>query len=191
MELKDLGLTQEQITEAVVNKISSDLLQKPIKGIDEDTGEEYDDYENTLYYQELRKQIKAKIDTTIETIIDKSVLPNAEKQINNIILQPTNRWGESKGEPLSFVEYLTKRAEEFMLEDVNFQGKTKKQESYSWQKNGTRIEYMIHCYLQYHIESWAKKALTEANKTIIDGLQKAVEIQLQKVLKSLKITAKV
>ena len=186
MELKELGLTQEQIFEAVVNKISSELLQKPIKGIDEDTGEEYDDYESTVYCQQLRKQIKAKIDTTIEVIIDKIVLPNAEQRINDIVLQPTSRWGEPKGEPLTFVDYLTKRAEEFMLEEVNYEGKTKGQDSFSWHKKGTRIAYMIDKYLYYHIENWAKTALVEANKTLVDGLQKTVEIKLQEVLTKLK-----
>jgi len=189
MELTELGLTQEQITEAVVNKISSEMLYKPSIGIDEE-GNEYVDYENTPYYQELKKQVKQKIDTTIETIIDKHVLPNAEQQIKNIVIERTNTYGERKGEPQTIVEYLTARAESFMLEEVDCNGKPKGRDSYNWRKHGTRITYMIDSYLQYHIENWAKNALTEANKTIVEGLKKTIEMKLNEVLKSLKVNLK-
>ncbi len=186
MKLTDLGLTQEQVFEAVVNKISSDLLQKPVTLTDED-GAEYEDFETTPYCQELRKQIKNKIDSAIEAIIDKHILPNAEQYVTKIVLTPTNRWGEKEEPPLTFVEYLTKRAEKFMLEDVDYGGKPKGTDSYSWHKKGTRIAYMIDRYLCIHIESWAKDALKEANESIVDGLQKAVEMQLKEILSKLKI----
>ena len=189
MELKDLGLTQEQVFEAVVNKISSDLLQKPIIQIDEDGGE-YEDYESTSYCQELRKQIKEKIDSTIEAIIDKHILPNVEQYINKIVLTPSNCWGEAKEKSLTFVEYLTKRAEEFMLEKVNYEGKPKGRDSFSWHPEGTRIAYMIDKYLYFHIENWAKDALKEANKILVDGLQETVEMKLKEVLSKLKIQVK-
>ena len=186
MEIGDLGLTKEQIFEGVVNKVSADLLHIPVRFSDEDGGE-YEDFKETPFQKELREQIKKKIDSTIETIVEKHVLPNAEQHIKNLVLQETNKWGEPKGESLTFVEYLTKQAENFMLEEVNYEGKPKGYDSFSWHKKGTRIEYMIHKYLQYHIEEWAKEALKTANKTIVDGLQKAVEIKLQELLQSLKI----
>ena len=91
---------------------------------------------------------------------------------------------------MTFVEYLTKRAEKFMLEDVSYDGKVKGQDSYSWHKAGTRIEYMIDKYLQNHIENWAKKALSEANKAIVEGLEKAVKIKLQEILAKLQVDVK-
>lgn len=185
MELKDLGLTKEEIFAAVVTKITSELLRLPVTRTDED-GTEYEDYENTPFQKELQKHIKNKIDITIAAVVDKYVLPNAEQHIANIALQKTNSWGEPKSEKQTFVEYLTAKAERFMIEDVDYQGKPKGRDSYSWSKNGTRIEYMIDKYLQYHIETWAKTALGEANKSIVNGLQKAVESQLQHILKKLK-----
>jgi hypothetical protein len=190
MELKDLGLTKEEIFDAVVNKVASELLRQPVKSVDED-GEEYDDFESTPYHKELRKHIKTAIDSSIQTVVDTHVLPRAEEKIESIVIQKTNSYGEPKGEPLSFVEYLTKRAEEFMLEGVDYQGKPKGTDSYGWRKNGTRIAYMIDQHLQYHIENWAKTALAEANKAIVGGLNDAVRTKLQEIVSKLKIDVKV
>jgi len=186
MELKDLGLTKEEVFEAVTNKVVSQLLILPSKQIDED-GEEYEDFENTPFKKSLQEHIKATIDTSITAVINKHVMPNAETYIETVVLQETTRWGEKKGEPVTFVEYLTKRAKEFMLEDVSHDGKVKGENSYSWHKKGTRIEYMIDKYLQYYIEAWAKEALTEANKSIVEGLQEAVRMKLQEVLTKLQV----
>jgi len=190
MELKDLGLTKEEIFEHVTSKVAEQLLRVPTAYVDDD-GNEQDDFKSTQFNKKLQEHIKAKIDSTIEAVVDKYVLPNAEQRIQNIVLHPTNQWGEKKNEPQTFVEYLTTRAERFMTEKVSFDGKVKGRDSYSWKANGTRIEFMIDRYLQYHIENWAKKALTEANRSIADGLEKAVKVKLQEVLEKLQVKATV
>lgn len=190
MELKDLGLTQEQVFEAVVNKIASDLLNTTVPYIDED-GIEQTGQEKIPFAKELTQHIKDRIDRVIGSLTDKYIMPNAEHFVETLVLQETNKWGEKTGKPVTFIEYLTQQAEQYMREEVNFEGKNKKENSWSiWKSSGTRIEYAIHKYLQYHIETWAKNALTEANKTIVSGLQKAVEIKLQEVLKQLQVTVK-
>ena len=50
---------------------------------------------------------------------------------------------------------------------------------------------MIHKYLQYQLENFAKEALKTANDSIIGGIQEAVKIKLAEVQKNLKISAKI
>jgi hypothetical protein len=191
MDIKDLGLTKEELAEKVVSKVASEMLYKSCIQIDED-GAEYASTESTPFNKEIQEHVKAKVEAAIAEIVDKHIMPNASNYLETIVLQKTNKWGSKIGEPVSFVEYLTERAGQYMKEEVDFQGKTKAENrGYSFNKKGTRIEYMIHQYLQYHIESWAQNALKEANNQICEGLQKAVEMKLKDILGKIKFKTEI
>jgi hypothetical protein len=190
MELQDLGLTQEEILDAVVTKVADELLQKHGIETDEETSEEYETTTPTPFTKTLDQLIRDKIDNTVKALADKHILPRIGETIETLVLQKTNQWGEKVGESVTFVEYLTQRAEAYMTEAVNFEGKTQSQNSgYSWNKSGTRIQYMIDKYLQYTVEQWAKNALMLANKSIVEGLNKAIQSKLEEVLNTLRIQA--
>jgi hypothetical protein len=185
MKIEDLGLSKEQLTDLVVNQAVEGLLYR--RTFDE-MG---DDVEvSTDLSRRIEKMIKERIDSKVEEIGDKHVAPVIGNAIESLVLQKTTSWGEKKGEPLSFIEYLVQRADHYMQEPVNSSGKTKNNDSYNWRANGTRIEFMIDKHLQYHISVAMEKALKDVNSSIAGGIEKAIKIQLEKVLKSVKLSVK-
>lgn len=185
MTLEELGFTKEELQERVVDRLCTQVLH----GVtwDED-GNEIET--NSQFSRKLNERVAKHIDDTIAKIAEKHVLPNVAEFIENLCLQETTKWGEKKGEPVTFIEYLVQRADAYMREDVDHNGKTQKEDSYSWRTHSTRIAYMVDKHLQYSIESAMKQALETANASIAGGLEKAVKTSLNEVISGLKVTVK-
>jgi hypothetical protein len=184
--LESLGFTKEELQNRVVDQLCENILSG--KGYDED-GAEY--YEDSQFKKKLEERLKEHINATIGAIAEKHVLPNVTAYIENLCLQETNKWGEKTGQKVTFIEYLTQRADAYIREDVNYQGKSKSEgDSYNWSKNTSRISYLINSHLQYAIEGMTKAALANANKSIVGGIEQAVKIQLEQTLGKLKLDVK-
>lgn len=186
LTLESLGFTKEELQQRVVDQLCEQILSG--KSYDED-GEEM--YEGSQFKRELEKRLKEHVTATIGAIADKHVLPNVTSYIENLCLQETNGWGEKTGKKVTFIEYLVQRADAYIREDVNHNGKTQGEDSYSWRKNTTRIAYMIHQHLQYHMSQMIESALKNANKSIAGGIEQAVKIQLEQTIGKLKVDVKV
>ncbi len=183
LTLESLGFSKEELQERVVDQLCASILSG--KQYDED-GAEY--YEDSQFKKKLEERLKAHMDATINAIAEKHLLPNITTYIENLCLQETNKWGEKTGQKLTFIEYLVARADAYIREDVNYQGKSKSEgDSYNWSKNTTRIAYLINSHLQYAIDRMTKEALVNANKSIVGGIEQAVKIQLEQVLGKLKV----
>lgn len=179
MTLDELGLTQDQLQEMVVDRIADKCLLSMCP----DEGE----VSSTLR-RELDATIKATVDTTIQAFGEKHVLPNVTAYVESLTLQATNEWGEKRGEPLTFVEYLVSRAEAYMQEKVSHNGKSKSEDSYGWSGTQTRITHLIHQHLHFHISTAIQKAVGDVNSQLAKGLAETVQIKLAEIGKSLQIT---
>ncbi|WP_434286268.1 hypothetical protein [Celeribacter sp. SCSIO 80788] len=188
--LKDLGMTEEQIVEKVVGQIADQMLYGKIGDLD------YDEVEcggSTNFRKAVDDLIKKRIDAAVEAVAAKHTLPNVSEYLENLCLQKSNEWGEKKGEEVTFIEYLTQRADTYMREPVDHSGKSKSESGgFSWSKRGTRVEYMIDKHLQYNISQAMQSALDSANKSIVEGLKEAVNIKLGEIKVALdtKVTKK-
>jgi hypothetical protein len=92
---------------------------------------------------------------------------------------------------MTFIEYLVARAEAYLREDVNFDGKSKDEHSgYSWSKSQTRIVWLVNKHLQYSIESAMKDAVKTINDAVTEGLEKTVKVKLEEIAKGLKVNLK-
>lgn len=181
--LESLGLTQDDIQERVIERLCEQVLSG--KGWDED-GNEF--YQDSKFKQQLDERIKKQVEENINAIAAKHVLPNVAQFVENLTLQETNKWGEKKGEKVTFVEYLVQRAEAYIQEQVDYDGKGKgEKDSYNWSARTTRIAYLVHQHLHYHIETAMKQALATANGAIVGGLEAAVKAALQQALAGLKV----
>lgn len=182
--LEALGITPEELINRIVDKATGDLLTSVSYNYDND--EEFTT-QSTLA-KKLDKKIKDHIDAKVSELADKHILPRVTEMIENITIAKTNTWGERTGEKYTFIEYLTKCAENYMTAEVNYEGKTKDQTSgYSFTKSGTRVAVMIDKHLHYSIETAMKNALAQANSTIATGLQGAVKIALENATEKLKV----
>jgi hypothetical protein len=184
--LETLGLTKEEIADRIVKHAATDLLNQRLGSFDEDGVESE---EPTAFAEAMKKAIAAKVNEAIEQIAAKNVLPNVAAYVEGLCLQETNRWGEKTGKALTFTEYLTARAEAYLREEVNYDGKAKHEDSFgSWKSAGTRVSYLINKHLQYSIETAMKAALTTANSAIVGGIEQAIKIKLAEVQSALKVT---
>jgi hypothetical protein len=185
IDLKALGISKKEIEDRIVNAVSEAILSDV--GYD---GEGEETFGDSAFHKKTKELIQKRIDAAISALAAKHVLPNVSSHIENLVLQETTKWGEKVGKPVTFIEYLTQRADDYMREEVNFEGKVKGQDSYQWRAAGTRIATMVDKHLQYSIESAMKKALENANSSIVGGIQGAVKIKLAEVAAQLKVEVK-
>lgn len=187
IDLKELGITPDEIKERVVAQICNQLLTSV------STDDEDNEYQRpSQIHTTLVELVKTKINEKVAEQAEKHVLPKVSDYIENLVLEKTNQWGEEVGEKQTFIEYLVKRAEFYMNEEVNYEGKSKAdmRNSCSWNKAQTRIAYLIDQHLHYSIERAMKEALENANSQIVKGLEETVKIKLKEVSESLKVAVK-
>ena len=187
IDIETLGFTAEEIQQRVIDKIAEELLcQWRCDGDGEANYSGPSELRNKL-----DAEIKKQINDEVTRLGEDNIHPAIRKKIESLILCETNHWGEKKGKEFTFVEYIIHRAEEFMKDDVDHNGKARgKSDSYSWKKAGTRIEYAIDKHLQYAIERAMEQILEGANKTLVDGIAKACKMKLEELGKQLKVNVK-
>lgn len=182
--LEELGITQKELADRVVDACVTLMLMS----VDTD-----EDSEGPSQFQrQLKEQVKDKIDEAINNIAAKNLLDGVQAHIENLTIQETNRYGEERGEPTTFIEYLTHRADHYLREDVDFHGKSRSEcrSSGSFSKSTTRIAHMVDAHLHYSIKTAMEKALAVANSSIAGGIEEAVKMKLAEILKSLKVEVK-
>ena len=182
ISLEELGLNEDSILERLVSRLEEQLLTDV--AYDED-GEEY--RPKSKFTRDLEKMIQERLAAAIDQLAEKHVTPHVTRLLEGAVLQKTNSWGEKIGEPVTFTEFMVQRADAWMREEVNYNGKAKGEDNFSWRKKGTRVEYLIDEHLQYHIERAMKEALGNANKSIVEGLKEAVNAKLQQIAVALKV----
>lgn len=185
IDLQALGFTQEELQDRVIDQIVERVLTGAY--FDED-GDEV--LRSSKFAGELNKRIKSMIDAKVDAIANEHVLPGVHSYIENITLQKTTSWGEKEGKPFTFIEYLIHRAEVFMKEDVDGEGRTAaecSQRSHSFYKRGTRVVQMIDKHLSDSIKTAMEKALADANSQIANGITHAVKTNLNEILGKLKV----
>lgn len=183
LTLEALGLDQEKLAAKLVDRLAQNMLTSI--NYDED-GEEW--FNTSPFSKKLDQLLKARLDQIVTDLADKHVLPRVNEMVEGLVLQQTNQWGEKVGSPVTFTEYLVQRADAYMREEVNYNGKTRAEDSYSWSKHTTRIAYMVHQHLHFSIERAMKQALNDANSSITGGLENAVKLALAEAQAKLKVT---
>ncbi len=186
IDLKALGITEEDLITRIVDSTVDRMLNTI--GYDED-GDDFVD--NSRMANRLTEIVQKMIDAKVQALADTHVKPLIESRLESLVLQQTNQWGEKTGQPVTFIEYLVKRADAYMTEPVDYRGKTKAEDSYNWRSNTTRVSFMMNEHLQYSIKIAMEKALADANSTISKGLAEAVKIALAEVQQKLKVEVKV
>lgn len=186
LTIESLGITKEELAERVVDRVATAMLESTVADEDgEPTGIP------SRFSAVLESRIQQRVERAIDEIAGRHVLPNVSAYVEKLSLQETNKWGEARGQKISFIEYLVSRAENYLTEEVDHQGRSKRESDvYSWRKSTTRISYLVHQHLQYSIEIAMKKALENANSHIVGGIEKAIKIKLDEVAAQLQISVK-
>lgn len=187
-DVEALGISREQIIDRVIETCSDRLLSR--LGVADEDGQVSYPSDSPLF-ADLKKLFQARVDSAISQIVDAHILPNVKQYIENVTLQATNKWGEKTGRPTTFVEYLVQRAETYLTEQVDFNGKSKGQDSYgSWNGTQTRITHMVHEHLHYSIDQAMKDAVKSGMTVVAKGIQETVKLKLAEVAQKLQVEVK-
>lgn len=186
IDLQALGFTNDQIVDRIVEVYVEQLRTEHTWDTD---GEKTP--VTTTFDREIRKRLHAAIDAKVSAIAEEHVIPKVADLFENLVLQTTNQWGEKRGSSVTFVEYITQRAEAWMTEKVDFEGKSKdEQNGYGWTGTQTRVAHMLHKHLHYTIESGMKDALSKLNSVVSNGIAETIKLKLGEVLAQLKLEVK-
>ena len=179
IDLEVLGLTQEELQGRVVERICEQVL-------DYKATEDFDEEHTSMspWRQALDELVTDRINAKVEEMAGREILPAVGEIIENLVLQKTTEWGERRGEPVTFTEYLIQRAEFYLTEKVKHDGT--KPDGYG-AATQTRICYLIDKHLHYAIESAMKKALAEANTAIVGGIEETVKMKLAEIAAALRV----
>lgn len=177
-----LGLSQEELQTRVVERIADDLLYS--KSTDEDG---QDHAFTSKIVNELRKLIEKTVGERVEAYGKEHVEPAVIKFIEDMTIQPTNSYGEKKAPAMTFKEFMVKKAEEFVNEKVDFQGKAKGSSDYGWSGTQTRLASMMHHHLHYNIENAVKQAINSVNESVGQAIADTAKMKLDEIVKKLHI----
>lgn len=181
-----LGITKEELTEKLIDRLVEDFKTEIVWDEDGRAHGRASDISKKIT-QKIAEQIQA----SVQRLGDTHVVPRMNELIEGLVIQRTNEWGEKTGAPVSFIEYLIKCAENYMVDPVDSSGKTKEEAGgYSWRKSTTRITHLVNSHLKYSIETAMKQALANANSQIVGGLEAAVKHALGEVQKKLSVSVK-
>lgn len=183
IDFESLGFTKEELQERVVEKIVDSLNTH--RYLDED-GDEHE--KRSKFFLLLKERVKSRVDSKVDELAEKFVLPKVSECIDNITIQKTNEYGEKKGESVTFIEYLVSRAESYMQEYVDSDGKRLGNQSYRRDPEQTRITQLVDRYLHTHIENSMRESLKIALGEIAKGIHETARIKLNQIAESMKIS---
>jgi len=184
LDIESLGFTKDELQSRVIDACVQRIFE--VTQMDED-GEDFVD--KSPMAKRLETAVKAAIDKKVADLAEKHVLPLTQNFIETLSLQETNKWGEKTGAKVTFIEYLIGRAEAYLREDVNYEGKGKTEANgFSWTKSQSRLTHLVHQHLHYSIDAAMKQAIAHANAAIVGGIQDTVKIKLGEIAAALKVS---
>lgn len=186
--LEALGVSPKELEERIVDQAVQALLYSTWS--DED-GEEFS--RASKFKQQVEKRVQEAVDEKIAALAAEHVLPRVGEMIEQANMQKTNGYGEPKGEPMTFKEYIAHRAESYMSEEVDFNGKSRAEskDSYNWRASGPRLTVLMKLYIQDTLEKHAKAAVSDVNKVIAKNIEKAAKDAITAAAASIKVAASV
>ncbi|MFA0967372.1 hypothetical protein [Pseudomonas amygdali] len=186
--LEALGLSTTDLASRIVEQAVQSLLSST--GYDED-GDEYPT--PSRFKQQIDTRVKDAINQKIDALFAEHVLPRVGEIIEGADMRKTSSYGEPKGEPMTFKEYIASRAEVYMSEKVDFNGKSKDESGndYNWRETGPRLTVLMKMYIKDTLEKSAKTAINDVNKVIAKNIEQAAKEAILSCAASLKVAATV
>ena len=184
--LEALGVSKEDLADRIIDQAVHTLLYST--GFNPDTDE--DTTYESRFKSEIERKVQEAVDKKIAAIAEVHLVPRVGELIEQANMRQTNRFGEPKGEPLTFKEYLAYRAEHYMTEEVNLQAKSKSEDSdsYNWRSQGPRLTVLMKLYIKDSMEAAAKSAVNDINKVIAKNIEQAAKLAIAQTVDHLKIS---
>lgn len=185
---EDFGLTQEQMLERLIDTMADRLFGEAIdRDLDD---EEYQVSNRQQVITALNTRIKEEIDKQVNAIFDQHILGKIDELLTKLVIPQTNKYGEPKREPLTLIEYITEKSEAWLEEPVNWKGKSKKEEAYSWSKDTTRLMYAVNKNLEDVLNRVVNDGAKEVQGAFAEQVKNAVADAVTRLTLSVKTDVK-
>lgn len=178
----DPAAFREAVTEKAARIVANDILGR--KTFVDDEGEEYVEGVGKIM-PDLERRVLALVNEAVTKHCDDTMRPIVASKIDTLTIQDTNRYGEAKGKKaLTFTEYLVARANEYLSQEVDYNGAAKggNGTDYNWRAHSTRLVWMISKHIGLSIESPIKAAVAEINKAVAPAIADTVKIKIAEVV---------
>lgn len=190
MELtcEQLGITKDDIAERVAAKIASSMLTEYSTEFDDETGEEVPVEKPSPFRTLVKKRVDAKITEAVDSIAEKVMSGDLEEKLESLTFPQTNSYGEPKRDPLTLREFIARRADSYLTEKVDYQGRTGYNAS---GQDRIRVVWMLEQFLNERIKEEMTRSLASANAQIANGIAAAVKESLADITRRIKAEVKV
>jgi hypothetical protein len=190
-----LGLDRDEVLDRVVARIVDHLLAGVGRTTwterDPETGEEWEEHISGSLEDRLQGRLASVIAERVDALAEQEIVPRIDALIEGLVLQASNEWGEPKGEPLTLRQYLTRRAEEWLDQPVDYEGKPTSPKPYGGSKaERTRLGHLIDRYFGDAIGTAVAAALGDATKGMAKSLEAATLAYLEQARQRIKIEVK-
>jgi len=169
INLEMLGLTQQEFQDRVIESVSGNLMT--FISVDQD-GEWSGD---SAFHKSLRKYLDDEITRQVIDFCEKEVGPKIAQRVDELTFPQTNSWGEKKKEPLSFREMVMQKAEKYLHEKVDHNGRR------DGSGKVTRMLWMIDKHLGFTLGAAIKDAMKNSDDKLSKAIIEAVESSLKDV----------
>ncbi len=186
MELscEDFGLTKEEMLDRLITKMAESFL-----GMDmENEGPSEDSrFSKTTVLKHIQNMIKEQVEKSVSAIADEHVLPRVDEIITGMVIQTTNQFGEKKGSSKTLTEFVVETAENYLSEEVDSQGKNRKQATQYGSTFKPAQNRLMHA-VNSHIKDKLNTALTNATKDVHKTFSDGVALAVDKMLKDMRVS---
>lgn len=177
--LQTLGITADDLIERIVSRAVDELLNPRAYN---------DDSISDDMARKVLALVQSAVDAKVSEVARDHLIPRIGELIEKATLTETNRFGEPKNEPMSFVEYLANCAERYMTEDVNSEGLNRSEGDYRWSKVGPRITVLMKLRIKEALEEHTKRALKDVNAELAKAMQKAAADAISSAASAIKVS---
>lgn len=180
VNLESLGFTVEELQARVVNNLVDRLLSGHTFG------------EGSPVHRQFQNVIKTAIDVKLDTLFETQILPHISSQVDELIIQKTNEWGEKKGAPVTFLEYLVERADLFINEPVDSRGRTRAQcaashDSFSEVRGSNRLINAVETKLNSHLQACVQAVVKDATDKVGVAMGDLLKTTLKNAQDNIKV----
>lgn len=179
--LEQIGITKEELQKRVVERLCDRVM-----GTVECDGDGYEYSTDSQFARKLAASVEEAVDKRIEEIGAKYVDPQVSEIVEKLTIQRTNEYGDKKGKPYTFVEYMASRAEAYLMESVDSQGNPKTADRYNTATQ-TRLTHLVDQHLHYAVSTAMNNAVKNANTVLADALTETCKIKLAEIVAKLEV----
>ena len=187
-DLKSIGITEEELQQRVVDTITNRMLSS--------TAFDYDESRSfstaSPIFRKIQDSIKSAIDSKFDLLFDSQIRPLVDTEIDSLVIQKTNEWGEKKGEPVTFLEYLIEQAEKYINEPVDSRGRTRSQcaashDSFNSVRGSTRLANAVDQKIALHLEQCVTAVMRDATDKVGAAMQDVLKNALDTAKEKIKV----